>query len=192
MSQLKTSTPLERLSPLATISRHQSWSLIGDDVLSQKLAHAQDNPRKREIHILHDGHDDPLHRMLNAILPGSYVQPHRHAAPPKSEAIAVLSGAIGFVAFDEEGNAADEDFVIVDPRRGTYVLDIRPGVWHTFISLAPDTVMLEVKPGPYAAADDKDFASWAPKPDTPDAMIYLKALEDRCRRLFGLPPRDWI
>ncbi|WP_027183743.1 WbuC family cupin fold metalloprotein [Desulfovibrio inopinatus] len=191
MPKLTRPTPLDRLSPLATISRHQTWTLVDNALIDEKLAHARDNQRKREIHILHDGNDDPLHRMINAVLPGSYVQPHRHAAPPKSEAIATLRGAMGFVAFDDEGFAQDSDFAIVDSRRDTLVLDIRPGVWHTFFSLAPDTVVFEVKPGPYSAADDKDFASWAPAPDSPDAIPYLKALEDRCRRLFGLPPRNW-
>ena len=37
--------------------------------------------------------------MLNAIQPGSYIRPHRHLDPPKSESLILLQGMLGYVSF---------------------------------------------------------------------------------------------
>jgi dTDP-4-dehydrorhamnose 3,5-epimerase-like enzyme len=42
------------------------------------------------------------------------------------------------------------------------MIDIEPNLWHGFVALEPDTVILEVKRGPYDGAGDKVFAPWAP------------------------------
>ena len=42
-------------------------------------------------------------------------------------------------------------------------IDIRPGVWHTMVVLSAHAICYEVKPGPYSAPTDKEFASWAPR-----------------------------
>ena len=36
----------------------------------------------------------------------------------------------------------------------------------------------EVKPGPYSAANDKDFAPWAPREGEPGVAAYLESLLD--------------
>lgn len=41
-------------------------------------------------------------------------------------------------------------------------VELPPGVWHSLVSLAPDTVLFEVKPGPYRPTGENDFAAWAP------------------------------
>src|SRR6185295_19107512 len=123
-----------------------------------KAADARENPRHREIHMLHLDAQDPLQRMLNAIQPGSYVRPHRHCNPPKSETLLLLHGSLGFVSFGENGDTRESDFVLLDSQVATAGLDCRAGVWHTFFALEPDTVVLKVKPGPFNANTDKDSA----------------------------------
>jgi hypothetical protein len=56
-------------------------------------------------------------------------------------------------------------------------VDIERGVWHTLVSLADDTVILEIKRGPYCAETDKTFAAWSPEEGTAEASSYLKQLE---------------
>jgi hypothetical protein len=80
---------------------------------------------------------------------------------------------------------------VLDTARDVYGCDIRPGVWHTIFALVPDTVVFEVKPGPYSPANDKDFAPWAPREYSPEAAPYLATIEDAFRALWGLPPRPW-
>ena len=129
--------------------------------------------------------------MLNSIQPGSYLRPHRHLDPPKDEAFVLLKGSAGYVIFDEEQGLKKKEFILLDLRRGTYGIDIRAGVWHALFSLEPDTVLYEVKPGPYTPLTDKDFAPWSPRDNSPDAVTFLSELEDEFRRHWNLPPRAW-
>ena len=39
--------------------------------------------------------------------------------------------------------------------------------WHSVAALSADTVLFELKPGPYSPIDDKDFAEWAPAEGEP-------------------------
>jgi len=187
----KDASLIERISPLATRSTHERFVAVGDKLVRAKARSAAENARLREIHIFHQGDPDTLQRMLNAVQPGSYLRPHRHLDPPKSEAFVILQGAAGFIAFEDDGSVLEENFALIDPARGYYMVDCRPGVWHAFFALAPDTVVFEVKQGPYSALSDKDFAPWAPPPESEQASAYLAELEDRFRKHWDLPPRSW-
>ena len=151
-------------------------TLLTHDLLAQAQNSARSSRRSRVILPLHKSASDPLQRMLNAVEPGTYIQPHRHLSPPKSETIVVLSGAICYVTFDEQGHVT----LMLDLVAGssTFGIDIDAGIFHTFFPLESGTVIFEVKPGPYAAADDKDFATWAPKEGSPDAVSYLETLSN--------------
>lgn len=178
-----------RISPVATKSCHTAVTFIDRDLVQRKAYDARRSERRREIHTFHDGDADPLQRMLNALQPGSYVRPHRHLDPPKSESLVLLQGVLGYTSFRDDGTLDDESFILLDASRDVYGCDIRPGVWHTIFALAPDTVVFEVKPGPYSPATDKDFAPWAPLEYSAEAAPYLAKLEDACRALWGLVPR---
>jgi cupin fold WbuC family metalloprotein len=112
--------------------------------------------------------------MLNALQPHSYIQPHRHRAPAKAESIVVLKGSIACVIFNEAG--AIERVHVIGVGLPSFGVDLHAGVFHTFFALEPDTVLFEVKRGPYERLSDKDFASWAPEEGTPEAKPYLEQL----------------
>ena len=179
-----------RCSPFSTRSTHERWTVIDRALIGQKIEDAKKNVRRREIHNFHSSDQDALHRMLNSIQPGSYIRPHRHSDPPKDEAFVLLNGAAGFVIFDAEQGPRKKEFILLDYDRGTYGIDIRAGVWHTLFSLEPDTVLYEVKPGPFAPLADKDFAPWAPRDSSPDAVGFLMDLEDEFRRHWNLTPES--
>jgi cupin fold WbuC family metalloprotein len=122
--------------------------------------------------------EDNPHRFLNVMMRGTYITPHRHHNPPKSESFLVVEGEVAFFTFSDAGQIT-----------GTHVLgrdaigvDIQPGIWHTMAVLTPHAICFEVKPGPYSAANDKDFAPWAPREGDPAAGAYLECL------LSGVPP----
>jgi cupin fold WbuC family metalloprotein len=177
---------MERISPLATRSRHEKIAVLDEALVRTKIEDARRNARLREIHCFHQDDGERLHRMLNAMEPGTYIRPHRHLDPPKAESVVVLSGALGLVLFDDDGNPLDDDFVLMSNARGVIGIDLRPAVWHTLLTLETGTVMFEVKPGPYQSASDKDFAVWAPQENTPEADVYLAGLEARFRKRFDL------
>lgn len=180
-----------RVSQFATKSTHGRWTVIDRALIEQKTQDARNNVRKREIHNFHVSDHEALHRMLNSIQPGSYLRPHRHLDPPKDEAFVLLKGSAGFVFFDAEQGLRKKEFVLLDFGRGTYGIDIRAGVWHTLFSLEPDTVLYEVKPGPFAPLTDKDYAPWSPPDNSPGKADFLIELEDEFRRHWSLTPRAW-
>lgn len=112
------------------------------------------------------------HRFLNVMAAGTYVAPHRHTDPPKSESFVVLQGEVAFFTFDDSGAIATQHIL----GREVVGIDVQPGVWHTLAVLTPYAVCFEVKPGPYSAANDKDFATWAPREGETGAASYLEAL----------------
>lgn len=148
--------------------------IISDSLVKEVIEASRRSPRRRVILPFHTQSDDSMHRMLNAIQPLSYVQPHRHASPPKAESFIVLRGAICFLTFSDSGEV-DGRFII-RAQSEMFGIDIKPGRYHTFFAIEDDTVLFEVKPGPYDEKTDKDFASWAPEEGSEWAEKYLEDL----------------
>lgn len=138
------------------------------------LAKSRESPRKRLIQCVHKSDDAGVHKMFNALQPGTYITPHRHMDPLKTETVIIVSGPLLYVEFSEEGEIANH--VLIQPGTEIFGLDVAPHVYHTFIPLKPDTIMFEVKDGPYVATSDKDIPAWAPAEGTEDANTFLLAL----------------
>lgn len=151
---------------------------FSEAVLDAAVQAARNGARKRHMVRFHD-FKEPVQRMLNAVEPGSYVRPHRHADPDKPEAFVALRGSVVVVRFDDNGTPLEGVLVSADgPVRGA---EVPPGAWHTFVALRSGTVLFEVTQGPYDAVTNKQFASWAPPEDDSRATIaYLAEL----RRYF--------
>jgi cupin fold WbuC family metalloprotein len=148
--------------------------LLSRSELNETVEESRVSPRKRIIRPYHRSLEDPLHRMFNAIQPGSYARPHRHLEPPKAEAWIVLQGKLLFVSFWEEGEI--DQALVLSATGEHFGVDLVPGRYHTICALEPDTVIYEVKTGPYTRATDKEFAPWAPPEGSPDAPAYLAQL----------------
>ncbi|MFA5529301.1 MAG: WbuC family cupin fold metalloprotein [Thiohalomonadaceae bacterium] len=137
-------------------------------------AQARTHVRGRINENLHTGPDDPVQRFLNAIEPGSYVRPHRHTEPSRWELLTVLTGAAVVLLFDDMGKVLLREEV--DAHGPLHGLEIPAGAWHTVAACVPGTVLLELKPGPYRPAADKDFAPWAPREGDPEAPACVRWL----------------
>jgi len=137
---------------------------------------SRNSPRKRIIFPLHKTADSSLHRMLNGLQPYSYIQPHRHLYPPKAESVIVLQGSILSFVFDVTGDITEVQTLTAGGIN--FGVDSEPGVFHTFLALQKDTVLFEVKPGPYEQNSDKDFAPWAPREGSEKTTEYMDYLYD--------------
>jgi cupin fold WbuC family metalloprotein len=172
------SAPAKPAFPLAMPAPAGPVTVISQVQVAEAIALSRQSPRGRIICPFHPSADDPLHRMLNVVQPRSYIQPHRHAHPPKAESIVVLQGAIGCVIFNDLGVV--EQVHALGANRPAFGIDIHAGIFHTFFALEADTVLFEVKQGPYEKSSDKDFASWAPKEGADGAPPYLEQLTRLC------------
>jgi len=118
---------------------------------------AKNSNRLRTHFNLHDSLDEPIHRLCIAAEPDTYMRPHRHR--DKWELLILLKGLATVVLFDHDGTVLEK---IELSNNSTPVLEISKGVWHAFFAQKSNTVMLEVKAGPYIPLAPEDFASWAP------------------------------
>jgi cupin fold WbuC family metalloprotein len=149
--------------------------VIGRQHVAQVLHASRASDRQRMILPFHRSHEDRLHRMFNALQPGTYVQPHRHLSPPKDEVFMVLAGAIDMLIFEDDGRIAQAARLEAGGEK--FAVDATAGIYHSFIVRAPDTLLYEVKTGPYEAMSDKDFAPWAPREGSSEVPRYLEQLE---------------
>ena len=76
--------------------------LIQSKLLDQIVQEAASSKRQRMNFNFHQL-KDPANRMLNAIEPESYIQPHRHLKPPRDEAFLVLRGCGAIFLFKDDG-----------------------------------------------------------------------------------------
>lgn len=147
---------------------------ITSDELDKLSRKAKDSVRKRMNYNYHEQLDDTLQRMIHAMHKGTYVQPHKHEDPDKREAFIILRGRVALIEFDSNGKPVNH--IILDGKAGNYGVEIPPKTWHSLIALENDSVVYEVKDGPYSPDDDKNFATWAPKEGDEECRQYIQNL----------------
>ncbi|HEY6148662.1 MAG TPA: WbuC family cupin fold metalloprotein [Thermoanaerobaculia bacterium] len=145
---------------------------ITDALLGEVSREARENPRLRKNRNFH-AMSDPVHRLLNAVEPGTYIRPHRHLDAAKAETALVVSGTVGVLVFDDAG-------AILEKRRltrgGANVgVEMPAGVWHTFVALEPGSVFFETKAGPYVPLKPEEMAQWAPAEGSDEAAELEKS-----------------
>lgn len=133
---------------------------INETLISGISKKAKQSERRRMNFNFHKEDSASLQRMLNALEPDSYIQPHKHESPDKVEAFFVLRGRILVVEFDDKGNITEH--IVLDVKKGAYGAEIAIRTWHTIIGLEAGSVAYELKDGPYNVKVDKNFAPWAP------------------------------
>lgn len=148
---------------------------IDQDLFDAVAAEARQAPRLRRNRNLH-AEPDLVQRFLNVLQPGTYVRPHRHCRPDPGagfECFLVLQGAIGLLLLDEQGRVLGQERLdAAGPLRG---IELAQGIFHTLVALQPDTVMFELKQGPYVPTADKDFLAAFPLEGTAEATTQERA-----------------
>lgn len=147
---------------------------ITQQVLTEVSEKAKQSPRLRMNLNYHEDLNDSLQRLLNAMEPGTYIRPHKHENPDKREMFFILQGKAAVIEFDAHGNITDH--CILSINEGNYGIEIAPKIFHTVIALEKNTVVIEIKDGPYAPINDKAFASWSPAENTAEVAPFLLQL----------------
>lgn len=144
---------------------------INDILFDQMVEKARSSPRKRKNHNFHTVASDSLQRMIHAMEPETYVQPHKHLDPDKREVFLVFRGKVAAIEYRDDGSV--ENWAVLDTAAGVHGVEMTPRKWHSLIALETGTVIYEIKDGPYDPADDKYFADWAPKEDAADGREFI-------------------
>ena len=127
--------------------------VIDKELLDKVSAMAKSSERLRMNHNFHESLDAKAQRLLNALEPGTMLPIHRHLHT--AETYILLRGRIKVIFYNEVKEVTD--VFDIDPLNGKYGVHIPKGQWHTLEVLENDTVIFEVKDGPYMPLDSKDI-----------------------------------
>jgi cupin fold WbuC family metalloprotein len=139
---------------------------LTEELLNTITEQARCSPRQRQNYDFHQP-SEKVQRFLNVLQPGTYVRPHRHQRPPDVngfEFFLVLQGKVGIIIFDENAQIVHTELICA--KGATRAIELPEGIYHTLVALAPDTVILELKEGPYNPTTDKEFLDGFPTENT--------------------------
>lgn len=128
-------------------------------------AQAAASPRKRSHLLLHAGHHDAVQRLIIAAQPGTYVRPHHHSS--QWEMLVLQHGRMDMLTFDDGGTVRER--IALEPAAPLVQMPVAR--FHMCIVHEPDTIVLEIKPGPYRA---NEFAGWAPAEGHVDVERFVR------------------
>jgi cupin fold WbuC family metalloprotein len=148
--------------------------LINQQSLHDLSAQAKQSPRLRKNLNFHASNEATCHRLLNALEPGTYVQPHRHLAHEKDETLVVVAGRIGVLLFDANGSLLQS--LVLAPLTENVGIHIPVGTFHSMVALSTGSIFFEAKAGPYIAISEHERAAWAPAETDPNAAAYLESM----------------
>jgi len=165
-----------------TTNKKQKIAVIDDKLIAKLIGEAKKSTRKRTHYRFHE-YEDKVQRMVNVLLKGTYITPHKHHKPDKIEHFICIKGKLAFVNHNENGSV--EKVIILSPKGPTYSVEVRPNTYHMFVCLKQPAVMVEIVEGPYDAKTHKNFAPWAPKENNPESKEYLSNIEQKIREITG-------
>ena len=143
------------------------FHVVDRAAIDQLASEAAASPRRRAHLLLHTDHADLVQRLLIALQPGTYVRPHHHSV--QWEMLVLLQGGAEVLSFSEDGRLLAR----IRMNAAARITQIPVGAWHGFVVLKPNTVVMEIKPGPYRA---NEFAAWAPAERDDNVPNYLEWL----------------
>ena len=160
---------------MIVFSRRYFEDLLNTASQSQRLrAHAN----------VHRSYADPCQKLFNAIKVNSYIRPHRHSLDPKEECLIAIKGLFGFIMFTDQGLIKSVTLFGSEKYSEKLSipsgLELPSGVWHTVVSLKDESILFEVKSGPFNPRLAKELAPWAPEEGNENAPQYLGALKQKC------------
>lgn len=144
---------------------------IDPDRISDCLEKAHQSPRKRSHFNLHDELEDPVQRLCIALTEGTYVRPHRHPASNKWELLLAIQGTSILVIFNDQGDI--QEHFKLSPNGSMSAIEMPPNTWHTLFPAGKESVVMEIKEGPYTPSQPEHFAPWAPEEGSSDASDFL-------------------
>lgn len=118
--------------------------MIDNALLDRLLSEAKVNERLRTSMDMRNSASDNSQRMLNALIPGTKVDIHRHLK--SAESVICLKGRLDEILYDDYGREIER--ICLSPIDGMYGCQVPAGVWHT-VEVHEPSVIFEAKDGKY-------------------------------------------
>jgi cupin fold WbuC family metalloprotein len=119
--------------------------IIDDELLNAISKQAKDSPRLRQNYNFHELLNDNVQRLLNALEPGTKMPLHRHQNT--DETYFLVRGSLKVLTYNDNKELVNSEILSID--NGKYGVQIQKGQWHSIEVLEENTVIFEVKEGPY-------------------------------------------
>lgn len=129
--------------------------IIGKEIISEVHRQSAESQRLRMNYNIHETLDEDVHKLLNSLQPGTIMPVHRHLHPAKKETFVLLEGALEVLKYNDDKTVAER--YLMSRESGNVVCEIMPEEWHSFNVLEPDTLILEIKKGPYVPFQEIDL-----------------------------------
>jgi len=144
---------------------------FGNSEIRRLFNDADGSSRQRAHHLLHNAHSDKVQRLVIALKRKSYIQPHSHSQFHQWESFIVLSGQVKLMTFDESGQV-----LCVELLEQGNIIEIPPNVIHTLLSITDESLIYEVKEGPFLEQFAKKTENWAPAENSDGVESFVKTL----------------
>lgn len=155
------------------------------------LSQAAASSKRGRKHLnLHGSYAEPCQRLFNAIGERSYIRPHRHSIDPRVETLIAVRGLFGLITFNEDGAPVRVEIFGSELHAGvgcaSVGVEVFPDEWHMVVALVPQSVIFEVKAGPFDPAGAKEFAPWSPPEETQMAADFLDEMRRFVMQSLGV------
>jgi cupin fold WbuC family metalloprotein len=138
---------------------------------------AEYSSRRRQHLNIHSSYRENCQRLFNAIQPNSYIPPHRHSVADKQELLVAIRGSFSLITFDDHGNFIQSSSfgseLYADELCSSVGVEIPPNIWHTVLARQENSILLEVKEGPFISGEAKEIALWAPQDGSAEVDSFL-------------------
>ena len=148
---------------------------IHDTLFNELIEAAKLSPRLRSDKNFHNDYTAPVQRLFIGLIKGTYVPPHLHPQANKWEIIMAVKGRTGLVIFDDKGKITHK--LILEPGQSNMGLENPPNSWHTVYPIDDQSVIMEIKEGPFDPEQVTHFADWAPTANQDDPTNFLQWIE---------------
>ncbi|MGM9797525.1 MAG: WbuC family cupin fold metalloprotein [Parabacteroides sp.] len=118
--------------------------LLNQQVIDETSEKAKKSPRLRMNYNFHPTLDDKVQRFINCMEVGTKVEIHHHKV---DEMLLVIKGSIKALLYDDDCRVIEEQ--VISPDQGVYGVQLPANIWHTVECLEANTVLFEVKEGPF-------------------------------------------
>ena len=118
--------------------------IVDTYLLDKVTSGAKASPRLRMNYNFHTDLADKCQRLLNALEPGTIMPIHHHKV---AEMWILLRGKLKVTIHNDRGEVIEE--YILSQKEGRYGVQIPANTWHSLECLESETIIFEVKEGPY-------------------------------------------
>ena len=129
--------------------------IVGKDIIAKVHEQSKLSERLRKNYNIHVSLEEEVHKLLNSLQPGTVLPIHRHLHPAKKETFILLQGALEVLQYNDNKEIINR--CLMSHESGNIICEIMPGEWHSLNVLQPDTLILEIKKGPYLPFQDIDL-----------------------------------